>query len=283
MIDDSPEPGERLYTVHIFCDFDGTISGRDIGFDLFHGHGVQEPWHSRMLAREISVAEYWRGVFGTLDPAMTPGKLDEYLAGIPIDPGFGELLDLARRAGIRFTVVSDGFDLYIDRFLRLHGVEGVEVHANHAELVPGEPARVAFPNAAEGCECFCAGCKRNLVLGRPDATRAEVTAALRRAGLADWIDALPGGTDTAVGSGGVAVSGGERQRLALARALIAGRPMVLADEPGAHLDAPTARSVLTDLLAGDADRCTVVLVHERAQLDDCGGADVLLTLSGPGQ
>jgi 2,3-diketo-5-methylthio-1-phosphopentane phosphatase len=167
MVDDISEPGERLYTVHIFCDFDGTISGRDIGFDLFHRHGVQEPWHSRMLAREISVAEYWRGVFTTLDPALTPEALDEYLAAIPIDPGFADLLALARREGIRFTVVSDGFDLYIERFLRLHGVEGLEVHANHAELAPGG-VRVSFPNAAEGCDCFCAGCKRNLLLGLSD-------------------------------------------------------------------------------------------------------------------
>jgi 2,3-diketo-5-methylthio-1-phosphopentane phosphatase len=160
------ETSSRLYDLHIFCDFDGTISTRDIGFDLFDRIGEQEPWHSRMLEREISLIEYWRGVAGTIREPLTPGRLDEYLITIPIDNGFGGLLQLARDEEIPFTIVSDGFDLYIERYLALNDVHGVEVMSNHAELAPDGRLAISFPNAAEGCDCFCAACKRNIVLRR---------------------------------------------------------------------------------------------------------------------
>jgi len=157
---------ERLYTLHIFCDFDGTISTRDIGYDLFDRYGEQEPWISRMLAREITLAEYWRGVIGTLREPLVPELLDRYLREIPIDSGFASLLELARAEEIPFTIVSDGLDLYIERYLQLHGLGGVEVIANHAERDSAEHLHVSFPHAAEGCDCFSAACKRNIVLTR---------------------------------------------------------------------------------------------------------------------
>src|ERR1041384_7433089 len=56
-----PDAGnsERLYGLHIFCDFDGTISGRDIGYDLFATFGRQEPWHTQLLDRTLPIREYW--------------------------------------------------------------------------------------------------------------------------------------------------------------------------------------------------------------------------------
>lgn len=164
----SADQRERLYNLHIFCDFDGTISTRDIGYDLFDRYGEQEPWHSRMLAREITLAEYWRGVIGTLRESLAGELLDRYLREIPIDSGLASLLELARAEDIPFTIVSDGLDLYIERYLRLNGVEGLEVMANHAELDADGKLRVSFPHAAEGCDCFCAACKRNIVLRRAE-------------------------------------------------------------------------------------------------------------------
>ncbi len=85
--------------------------------------------------------------------------------------------------------------------------------------------------------------------------------------LLSWIRSLPRSWDTRVGAHGAAMSGGERQRLALARALLADPAVLILDEPTAHLD-PEARSALTaDLLAVTAGRSTLLITHERDGLD----------------
>lgn len=91
--------------------------------------------------------------------------------------------------------------------------------------------------------------------------------ALRRAGLAEWFAALPEGLDTRLGAGGRGVSGGERARLAVARALLSRRPVLLLDEPVAHLDQPTARAVLEDLVGAANDRTIVMVTHHTTGLD----------------
>ncbi len=77
----------------------------------------------------------------------------------------------------------------------------------------------------------------NLRLGNPDATDAEVTAALVRSGLDGLVGRLPDGQATPVGEGGLTLSAGERQRIAIGRAVLRDVPVVLLDEPTAHLDA----------------------------------------------
>ncbi len=154
----------RLYDLHIFCDFDGTIAGRDIGYDLFDRFGTQEPWHTQLLERSLGIREYWRRMASQLREPLGQQKLDAYLREIPIDPGFADLLDLVRREGIPFTVVSDGLDLYIRRYLELNGITGLDVYCNHAELDGRGGLSIGFPYAAEGCNCVCATCKRNVVL-----------------------------------------------------------------------------------------------------------------------
>jgi ATP-binding cassette subfamily C protein CydCD len=101
----------------------------------------------------------------------------------------------------------------------------------------------------------------NLRLARPDAADDRIVAALGRAGLGDWLTRLPEGLDTCVGRHGGAVSGGERQRIGLARALLAGRPLLVLDEPTAHLDAVTAERVCADVVRGAAGRTAIVTSH----------------------
>ncbi len=79
-----------------------------------------------------------------------------------------------------------------------------------------------------------------------------------------WADALPDGLDTRLERDASAMSGGERQRLALARVLLGGHRAIVLDEPTAHLDADTAAVVLRDLLAASSDKAVVVIAHDDA-------------------
>jgi ATP-binding cassette subfamily C protein CydCD len=103
--------------------------------------------------------------------------------------------------------------------------------------------------------------RENLHIASTDATDDELWAALDAVQLSDWAVGLPDGLSTMVGRDGSAMSGGQRQRLALARVLLADHRVVVLDEPTAHLDAATARAVLVDLLAALGDRTVLVLGH----------------------
>jgi thiol reductant ABC exporter CydC subunit len=103
--------------------------------------------------------------------------------------------------------------------------------------------------------------RENLLIGHPAATEQDLRSVLRRVRLDEWSRSLPGGLDTRVGPAGAAVSGGQRQRLALARALLADPAVLILDEPTAHLDDETAAALTADLLAATRDRTMVWLTH----------------------
>jgi ABC-type multidrug transport system fused ATPase/permease subunit len=103
----------------------------------------------------------------------------------------------------------------------------------------------------------------NVRLGRPDATDAEVATALRRAHATGFVNGLRHGVDTPLGEDGARLSGGERLRIALARAFVKDADVVVLDEPTSQLDAGTEAEVL-DALADLAEGRTVVTITHRA-------------------
>jgi ATP-binding cassette, subfamily C, bacterial CydC len=109
--------------------------------------------------------------------------------------------------------------------------------------------------------------RANLRLARPAADDGELEAAAARARLLPWIRSLPQGWDTRVGTHGAAVSGGERQRLALARAFLADPALLILDEPTAHLDPDTRRTLTADLLHATESRAVLFITHEPDGLD----------------
>ncbi|MFJ3905130.1 thiol reductant ABC exporter subunit CydD [Streptomyces sp. NPDC090025] len=106
----------------------------------------------------------------------------------------------------------------------------------------------------------------NVRLARPDATDAEVRRALRDAGADGFVGELADGTATVLGEDGAGLSAGQRQRLALARAFLADRPLLLLDEPTAALDGETEAGVVDAVRRLAAGRTVLLVVHRPALL-----------------
>ncbi len=125
----------------------------------------------------------------------------------------------------------------------------------------GDDVRRLVGVCAQDAYVFDSTIAENVRLARPTATDDEVTAALARSGLDDWLDTLTGGIHTPVGEHGALLSGGQRQRLALARVLLGDRPIVVFDEPTEHLDEESADYLASDLLARAGGRTVVWMTH----------------------
>jgi ATP-binding cassette subfamily C protein CydC len=133
---------------------------------------------------------------------------------------------------------------------------------------------------AEDAHIFDTSVVENLRVARGDLTDAAAADALRQVGLADWLAGLPDGMHTHLVGGAAAVSGGQRRRILLARALISRATVLLLDEPTEHLDAGDGAALLRALLdVGSGlvapDRAVVVVTH---QLPADHAADLVLTL-----
>ncbi|MFF6913468.1 thiol reductant ABC exporter subunit CydD [Streptomyces sp. NPDC012466] len=118
----------------------------------------------------------------------------------------------------------------------------------------------------------------NVRLARPDADDDAVRRALRDAGALEFVDALAGGVDTVLGEDGAGLSAGQRQRLALARAFLADRPVLLLDEPTAALDGATEAEVVAAVRRLAAGRTVLLVVHRPALLEV---ADRVVRLAEP--
>jgi ATP-binding cassette subfamily C protein CydC len=144
---------------------------------------------------------------------------------------------------------------------------GPAEHGQALSAYAADDVRTVIGGCAQDPHIFDTTIAGNLRLARPAATEEQLASAAGRAGLLPWITSLPLGWDTLVGAHGTAISGGQRQRLALARALLADPALMILDEPTAHLD-PSSRQALTaDILSVTEGRATLLITHDLDGLD----------------
>ncbi|WP_433336472.1 thiol reductant ABC exporter subunit CydC [Spirillospora sp. CA-294931] len=161
--------------------------------------------------------------------------------------------------------------------LRFVEPEAGEVTLGGTELRRFEDAelRRRISAVTQDAHVFHVTLRENLLLARPEATTAELRAACAAAGLLEWIDSLPDGLETMAGEDGARMSGGQRRRLTLARALLADPPVLLLDEPTEGLDPEAADALMDDVLAATEGRTTLLVTH---RLDGLAAADEVLVL-----
>jgi ATP-binding cassette, subfamily C, bacterial CydD len=191
-----------------------------------------------------------------------PGRARPALAGLNVTIRPGERIAITGASGagkssllallLRFTEPSSG---------------RIEAGGTDLARIDADAWRRQIAWVPQQAYLFAGTAAENIALGEPGASRADVMAAAGLAGAAAFIEALPDGYDTPLGERGARLSAGQRQRIALARAFFRDAPLLLLDEPAAHLD-PVSAGELAHTLHTLMDGRTVLLVtHGPSALD----------------
>jgi thiol reductant ABC exporter CydC subunit len=143
------------------------------------------------------------------------------------------------------------------------------VGGRDVERVQQSDVRAACALADQRAQLFAGTVRSNLILGRPDATDEAIDDALRATRLRTWVSSLPDGLDTPIGEDGVALSGGERRRLAVARALLAPGPVIILDEPTSGLDPVLADELINGVFAAAGSRSVLLITHRPGEAARC--------------
>jgi thiol reductant ABC exporter CydC subunit len=194
--------------------------------------------------------------------ARYPGEQRPAVDGVRLRLEPGERVALLGPSGTGKTTV-------VNLLLRFLDPERgrVTLGGRDARDLRQDDVRRAISVAGQDSHLFSASIRDNVRLARPDASDDDVQDVLRRAQIWDWVRGLPNGLDTFVGEEGRELSGGQRQRIVLARALLAGAPVLVLDEPTAHLDPQTATELVDDVFSAAGDRTVLLITHRAEGLD----------------
>jgi ATP-binding cassette subfamily B protein len=150
-----------------------------------------------------------------------------------------------------------------------HAVGGrIEIAGQDITTVTQSSVRQAIGIVPQDTVLFNDTIEYNIRYGRPTATADEVHAAARAARIHDFITGLPQGYDTPVGERGLKLSGGEKQRVAIARTLLKNPPIVIFDEATSALDSANERAIQAELRTAAANKTTLVIAHRLSTVVD---------------
>jgi ABC-type transport system involved in Fe-S cluster assembly fused permease/ATPase subunit len=144
----------------------------------------------------------------------------------------------------------------------------IEIAGQDIKTVTQASVRAAIGIVPQDTVLFNDSIEYNIRYGRPDATREEVEAAARAARIHDFIVSLPQGYATSVGERGLKLSGGEKQRVAIARTLLKNPPIVIFDEATSALDSANERAIQAELKTAAANKTTLVIAHRLSTVVD---------------
>jgi thiol reductant ABC exporter CydC subunit len=201
-----------------------------------------------------------------------PGAGSPALDGVDLDLGPGRRVAIVGPSGAGKSTLAGVLLRFLEYEEGSVMLDGVEIAG-----LDGDALRTVVGLVSQDAHIFDSTLEENLRLARRGASTEELRAALAGARLLDWAQELPAGLGTEVGERGMRMSGGQRQRLAIARALLADFPVLVLDEPGEHLDTPTADAIVADLLAVTEGRTTLLITHRLTGLEE---VDEVLVLDG---
>ncbi|MCX4559525.1 thiol reductant ABC exporter subunit CydD [Streptomyces phaeochromogenes] len=194
--------------------------------------------------------------------ARHAGQERDALAGVDLTLERGRRTAVVGTSGAGKTTLAQVLLRFLDADAGTYTLGGVDAYGMN-----GDDVRRLVGLCAQDAHLFDSSVRENLLLARKDATESALRDVLGRVRLLDWVDGLPDGLDTLIGEHGTRMSGGQRQRLALARALLADFPVLVLDEPAEHLDLATADALTADLLAATEGRTTLLITHRLAGLE----------------
>ncbi len=201
-----------------------------------------------------------------------PGRTRQALSDVSFEIPAGATVALVGPSGAGKTTIAN-------LLLRFWDPQGGRIWLDGVTppdlTLDGLRGRIAL--VAQDTYLFNDTLEANVRLARPDATREQVSLALSRAALAEFIADLPEGLATRVGERGVQLSGGQRQRIAIARAFLKDAPLLVLDEATSHLDTISEQAVRLALGQLMVDRTTIVVAH---RLSTIRAADLILVLDG---